>query len=191
MKQHSSKKILLASQSPRRKELLGSLGYDFEIVSVDCDEIYSENMPVSEIAAYLAKLKAESFGKTKADEILLTADTIVAVDGEILGKPADNSAAIEMLLKLSGRIHQVYTGICVRTFDEDIVLTDVADVFFDEITEQEALFYVENFHPLDKAGSYGVQDWLGMAKIKKIEGSFYTVMGLPTHLLYKVLSSLQ
>lgn len=191
MKQHSSKKILLASQSPRRKELLGSLGYDFEIVSVDCDEIYSENMPVSEIAAYLAKLKAASFGKTKADEILLTADTIVAVDGEILGKPADNSAAIEMLLKLSGRIHQVYTGICVRTFDEDIVLTDVADVFFDEITEQEALFYVENFHPLDKAGSYGVQDWLGMAKIKKIEGSFYTVMGLPTHLLYKVLSSLQ
>lgn len=191
MKKPASRKILLASQSPRRKELLAGLGYEFETIAVECDEVYPENLEVSEIAVYLAELKADAFGKPEAGQLLITADTIVAVDGSVLGKPTDDADAVKMLITLSDRNHQVYTGICVRTDEENISFTDVANVFFDKISEAEAKFYVENYHPHDKAGSYGVQDWLGMAKIRKIEGSFYTVMGLPTHKLYNVLSNFE
>lgn len=182
--------IILASQSPRRKELLSQLGYRFETVHIDCDESFPVDMPVSNIAGYLSEKKSNAFGNLPDGKILITADTIVALGNKVLGKPADRSDAFQMLKELSGKIHQVYTGITVRTSEKTITVTDVANVEFDYITDSECDFYLTNFQPFDKAGSYGVQDWLGMAKIRKIEGSFYTVMGLPTHLLYGLLQEL-
>jgi septum formation protein len=183
-------KILLASQSPRRKELLSSLGFEFEVVKIDCEEILPENIKIGEAAAYLSELKANAFQNLQEGEILLTADTVVANENQFLGKPKDEIEAKEILQSLSGKTHQVYTGITIKTLDKTITETDVADVEFDEISEEEIDFYIKNYKPYDKAGSYGIQEWLGMSKIKKINGSFYTIMGLPTHLVYKILKEL-
>ena len=184
-------KILLASNSPRRKELLKELGFAFEVVSLDCNEVYPEALEVGKIAAYLSELKSNSFRPLKKDELLITADTIVALDQEILGKPADEFHAREMLQKLSGKTHQVYTGITLRTSKKTITKTDVASVELDEINSEELNFYLKKYKPFDKAGSYGIQEWLGMAKIKNIQGSFYTIMGLPTHLVYSLLKDFE
>lgn len=181
-------KLLLASNSPRRKELLQSLGYDFDVVSINCDETYPDYLKPSEIAGFLSLLKADSYSKLSKNEILLTADTVVVLENEVLGKPRNESEAKEMLRKLSGKTHRVYTGITLKTLERTITETDVADVIFEDISEDEIDFYISKFKPLDKAGSYGIQEWLGMAKIKKIDGNFYTIMGLPTHLLYKMLN---
>lgn len=183
-----SKEILLASQSPRRRELLSGLGFAFEVVSISCEEKYPSSLKIEEIAGYLAELKADAFQNLLQNQVLITADTIVAINGKVLGKPADQQEAIDMLLTLSGKMHQVYTGITVKGAEKQRTATDCAEVYFDEISKDEAHYYVKNFQPFDKAGSYGVQDWLGMAKIRKIRGSFYTVMGLPTHLIYQMLS---
>ena len=180
-------KILLASNSPRRRELLTNLGYDFEVVSIDCDEIYPENIAVENIAEFLSNLKSNSFRNLENDEVLITADTIVAIENEVLGKPKDEVHAQEMLRKLSGKTHQVFTGITIRNKEKSISKTDIAHVEIDELSDDEINFYIKNYKPFDKAGSYGVQEWFGMAKIKKIEGSFYTIMGLPTHLVYSIL----
>ncbi|MBU4538858.1 MAG: Maf family nucleotide pyrophosphatase [Weeksellaceae bacterium] len=184
-------KILLASNSPRRKELLTSLGFDFEVVSLDCEEVYPEDLEVEKIAEYLSELKANAFRSLEKDEVLITADTIVAIENEVLGKPKDELHAKEMLKKLSGKTHEVFTGITIRNSEKSISRTDVAHVEIDEVTDEEIDFYVNHYKPFDKAGSYGVQEWFGMAKIKKIEGSYYTVMGLPTHLVYTVLKDFQ
>lgn len=183
-------KILLASQSPRRKELLSSLGFDFEVVKIDCEEIVPEHIKVGESAAYLSELKANAFRNLIDDEVLLTADTVVAIDEQFLGKPEDEKEAKKMLRLLSGKTHQVYTAITIKTLDKTITETDVADVEFDEISDEEIDFYIQNYKPLDKAGSYGIQEWLGMAKIKNIKGNFYTIMGLPTHLVYHILKNI-
>ncbi|HEX7871116.1 MAG TPA: Maf family nucleotide pyrophosphatase [Chryseobacterium sp.] len=183
-------KILLASQSPRRKELLSNLGFEFEVVKIDCEEILPENIKIGEAAAYLSELKANAFQNLQEGQILLTADTVVANENQFLGKPKDENEAKEMLQSLSGKTHQVYTGITIKTLDKTLTETDVADVEFDEISEEEIDFYIKNYKPFDKAGSYGIQEWLGMSKIKKINGSFYTIMGLPTHLVYKILKEL-
>lgn len=183
-------KLLLASQSPRRKELLSSLGFDFEVVKIDCEEILPENIEIGEAAAYLAELKANAFRNLVDDEVLLTSDTVVAIDHQILGKPKDEADAKRMLQKLSGTTHQVYTGITIKTIDKTITETDVANVELDDISDEEIEYYVQNYKPFDKAGSYGIQEWLGMAKIKKLSGSFYTIMGLPTHLVYKILKEI-
>lgn len=183
-------KILLASQSPRRKELLSSLGFDFEVIKIDCEEIVPENIKVGESAAYLSELKANAFQNLQKEEVLLTADTVVAIDDQFLGKPTDESDAKKMLKLLSGKTHQVYTAITIKTLDKTITETDVADVEFDEISDEEIDFYIKNYKPFDKAGSYGIQEWLGMAKIKNIKGSFYTIMGLPTHLVYHILKNI-
>lgn len=183
-------KILLASQSPRRKELLSSLGFDFEVVKIDCEEIVPEHIKVGEAAGYLSELKASAFRKLEENEILLTADTVVAIDNQFLGKPQDEEDARKMLQLLSGKTHQVYTGITIKTLDKTITETDVADVEFEELKTDEIEYYIKNYKPFDKAGSYGIQEWLGMAKIKKIHGSFYTIMGLPTHLVYKILKEI-
>lgn len=183
-------KLLLASQSPRRKELLSSLGFDFEVVKIDCEEILPENIEIGEAAAYLSELKANAFRNLVDDEVLLTSDTVVAIDNQILGKPKDEDDAKRMLQQLSGTTHQVYTGITIKTIDKTITETDVADVELDDISDEEIEFYVQNYKPFDKAGSYGIQEWLGMAKIKKLSGSFYTIMGLPTHLVYKILKEI-
>ncbi|MGK6343372.1 Maf family protein [Chryseobacterium sp. DT-3] len=180
-------KLLLASQSPRRKELLSSLGFNFEVVKIDCEEIIPENIEIEEAAAYLSELKASAFRKLADDEVLLTADTVVAINNQILGKPKDENEAKHMLRLLSGKTHQVYTGITIKSVNKTWTETDVADVEFDEITDDEIEYYIQNYRPFDKAGSYGIQEWLGMAKITKMNGSFYTIMGLPTHLVYKIL----
>lgn len=183
-------KILLASQSPRRKELLSSLGFDFEVVKIDCEEILPENIKIENAASYLSELKADAFRNLKIDEVLITADTVVAIDDQILGKPLNEEDAKKMLRKLSGKTHQVFTGITIRTISKTFTETDVADVEFDSISDDEIDFYIKNCKPFDKAGSYGIQEWLGMAKIKKMNGSFYTIMGLPTHLVYKILNKI-
>lgn len=183
-------KILLASQSPRRKELLAGLGFDFETVSIDVEEIYPPETPVLEVPAYLSKLKADAFGNLKEDEILITADTVVILEGKILGKPKDENDAVSMLMSLSGKSHQVATAVSFKTKNSFETYTDVAEVDFDDIDQNEAIAYVKNYQPLDKAGAYGIQEWFGMAKIKKINGSFYTIMGFPTHIVFKVLKNL-
>ncbi|GEJ45032.1 nucleoside triphosphate pyrophosphatase [Chryseobacterium sp. ON_d1] len=180
-------KLLLASQSPRRKELLSSLGFKFEVVKIDCEEILPENIKIEDAAAYLSDLKAEAFRSLEANEVLLTADTVVAIDHQILGKPKDEADAFKMLQSLSGRTHQVYTGITIKTANKSFTETDVADVTLDQLTDEEINYYIQNYKPFDKAGSYGIQEWLGMAKIRSLTGSFYTIMGLPTHLVYKIL----
>ena len=184
-------KILLGSNSPRRKELLQSLGFDFEVVSINCDEIFPENLEVENIASFLSELKANAFRNLEKNEILLTADTVVTLDNKVLGKPKNREEAIEMLTHLSGKTHQVYTGISFKTSEKTITKTDVADVEFAEISNEEIDFYIKNYQPFDKAGSYGIQEWLGMAKISRINGSFYTIMGLPTHLIYETLKELR
>lgn len=184
-------KLLLASQSPRRKELLSGLGLKFEVVKIDCAEILPQNITIEDSAAYLSELKAKAYQNLDENEILLTADTVVAIDSQILGKPKDQDEAKKMLRLLSGKTHQVFTGITIKTTDTTITETDVADVEFDEISDDEIDFYIKNYQPFDKAGSYGIQEWLGMAKIKSIKGSFYTIMGLPTHLVNKILKQLQ
>lgn len=183
-------KLLLASQSPRRKELLSSLGFDFEVVKIDCEEILPENIEIGEASAYLSELKANAFRNLVDDEVLLTSDTVVAIDNQILGKPKDEEDAKKMLQQLSGTTHQVYTGITIKTINKTITETDVADVELDNISDEEIDFYIKNYKPFDKAGSYGIQEWLGMAKIKKLSGSYYTIMGLPTHLVYKILKEI-
>lgn len=184
-------KVLLASQSPRRKELLKSLGFDFDVVKIDCEEILPPQIQSKDAAGYLSQLKAKSFRNVEKDEILLTADTVVCFGNEILGKPKDRDEAFEMIKKLSGKKHFVYTGITVKTSEKSITETDVAEVEFDEISDSEIAYYLDVFKPFDKAGSYGIQEWIGMAKVKKIEGSFYTIMGLPTHLVYKIITELK
>ncbi|WP_343611179.1 Maf family protein [Chryseobacterium oranimense] len=183
-------KLLLASQSPRRKELLSSLGFDFEVVKIECEEIIPEHIRIEEAAAYLSELKAKAFRELADDEVLITADTVVAIEDQILGKPKDEHEAKQMLRLLSGKTHQVYTGITIKSGSKTITETDVADVDLDEMTDDEIEYYIQNYKPFDKAGSYGIQEWLGMAKISRMNGSFYTIMGLPTHLVYKILKEI-
>ncbi len=183
--------ILLASNSPRRKELLQNLGFEFSVVSIDCEESFPPSLPSSEVAGFLSLLKSNAYLDLKQDEILITADTVVELDQQILGKPETKEKAFEMLRSLSGKIHHVYTGITIRTCNQTITETDVAKVVFNDITDSEILHYIEKSQPFDKAGSYGIQEWIGMAKIRKIEGSFYTIMGLPTHLVYEMLNRIR
>lgn len=184
-------KLLLASSSPRRQELLASLGLQFSVVKIDCDESYPKKLKPNEIAPYVAQLKAEAYEELAENEVLLTSDTIVALGKEILHKPKDYDDAFQMLKKLSGTTHQVYTGICIKTYNKTFTTSDCADVEFAELSDEEIDYYVTNYKPFDKAGSYGVQEWIGMSKISKITGSYYTIMGLPTHLVYSVLKNFE
>ncbi|MDR1876070.1 MAG: Maf family nucleotide pyrophosphatase [Flavobacteriaceae bacterium] len=183
-------KIILASQSPRRKELLESLGYTFETVKLNINEVYPAHLKANEITEYLAFQKSKHFEKVDKNTVVITADTIVWMNDKALEKPQDAEQAKEMLRQLSGNIHQVYTSVGFTTQDKFQVFTDCSEVHFLEFTEQEIDFYVKNNNPLDKSGSYGIQDWIGLAKIDKIKGSCFTIMGLPTHIVYKFLQSL-
>lgn len=180
-------KIVLASQSPRRKQLLKELGFDFQTVKIDCEEIIPENLNIENAAAYLSKLKSEAYQNLAKDELLLTADTVVICNGEILGKPKDKKDATEMLQKLSDTFHFVHTAFTLKNSEKTVTKNDIAKVYVKKITDSEIQNYIESCKPFDKAGAYGIQEWIGMAKIEKIEGSFYTIMGLPTHLLYESL----
>ncbi|WP_312767630.1 Maf family nucleotide pyrophosphatase [Epilithonimonas sp.] len=182
-------KLLLASNSPRRKELLSQLGYEFEIVKIDVDESYPSELNPNQIAEYVSAKKAKAFDVNR-NEILLTSDTIVALDQNILLKPKDENEAFEMIKSFSGNIHQVYTAFTIKTSESEISKTSKTDVEFSEISDEEINFYIKNYKPFDKAGSYGIQEWLGMAKIKNIFGSFYAVMGFPVDLVYEELKKL-
>ncbi|AFK04800.1 Septum formation protein Maf [Emticicia oligotrophica DSM 17448] len=186
------KPLVLASNSPRRKEIMHNAGFDFTVKVIPTDESFSERMPVEEVPVFLAKTKAECFKENLQDEIILCADTVVIIDREnessiILNKPADYEEAKGMLKMLSGRVHRVITGVCVMTKEETIGFSDTSFVHFKELSDWEIDYYIERCKPFDKAGAYGVQDFIGMIGIPKIEGSFYTVMGLPVHRVYEVL----
>lgn len=181
--------LLLASNSPRRKELLTQLGYQFDIVKIDVDESYPSDLKPDEIAEYVSAKKAKAFDVNE-NEILLTSDTIVALDQKILLKPKDENEAFEMIKSLSGKVHQVYTAFTLKAVDSEISKTSKTDVEFSEISDEEIKFYIKTYKPFDKAGSYGIQEWLGMAKVKNISGSFYSVMGLPVDLVYEELKKL-
>lgn len=181
--------LLLASNSPRRKELLTQLGYQFNIVKIDVDESYPSDLKPHEIAEYVSAKKAKAFDVNE-NEILLTSDTIVALDQKILLKPKDENEAFEMIKSLSGKVHQVYTAFTLKVVDSEISKTSKTDVEFSEISDEEIKFYIKSYKPFDKAGSYGIQEWLGMTKIKNISGPFYSVMGLPVDLVYEELKKL-
>ncbi|MCH2043254.1 MAG: Maf family nucleotide pyrophosphatase [Saprospiraceae bacterium] len=179
-------KILLASKSPRRHQLVEQLGCTFEIIQQDAEEIVPEDLPRIEVAEYLAKLKATSVQHKlqQANEVILCSDTIVVLDDTIYHKPKDHQDAIRILSDLSGQVHQVITGVCLVHQDWKVSFSDIAKVHFDEITPEEMEYYIREYQPYDKAGAYAVQEWIGLAKIKKIEGTYATIMGLPTHLIY-------
>jgi len=180
--------IILASKSPRRKELMAELGLDFEILTFDTDESFPEDMPVKEIPAYLAEQKAQPFIHTVDDNTLvITADTIVHIDGAILGKPSDYNDAFRMLKLLSGKWHQVVTGVCILTKSKKVQFTSLTNVQFKELTDEEIDFYISTYKPYDKAGAYGIQEWIGYIAVEQIEGSYFNVIGLPVQQLYEEL----
>jgi septum formation protein len=184
--------LYLASQSPRRRALLKELGFPVQIVKApDIDEVYPEYLKGSEIPVYLSKLKAEAYTeKLPENAILVTADTIVWLSGEVLGKPEDENDAINMLSRLSGEMHEVFTGISLKFRDQQVCFYDVTKVYFRNLSKEEISFYVDKYKPFDKAGAYGVQEWIGFTGVERIEGSYFNVMGLPTHKLYAELSKI-
>lgn len=181
--------IILASQSPRRQYLLKELGIDFEIRSTQVKEVYPEGLSPEQIAVYLAELKAATFDTSRMDEkaIVITADTIVSLGDEILGKPGNYTEAVQMLQKLSGRKHDVITAVCLKSRMKSKTFFVCSSVIFKELSLEEIDYYIDNFQPFDKAGGYGIQEWIGYIGINKIEGSFFNVMGLPVKELYEEL----
>ena len=179
-------RVVLASNSPRRKELLADLGIDFEVrVIKGVDESYPSDLPAMEIAEYISHKKAEAHKQLMADkEIIITADTVVILDNEVMGKPVDDADACRMLRELSGKTHKVVTGVTITTAQRTSSFSAVSDVEFAELADDDISYYVERYKPLDKAGAYGIQEWIGCMGVRHINGSFYNVMGLPLHRLY-------
>ncbi len=178
-------KIYLASQSPRRKNILQEAGFPIELVKIEVEETYPSDLPTRKIAAHIAQKKLDAIQIIPDDGILLTADSIVVKDGGVLGKPEDYDDAFEMLNALSGKKHIVYTGVCLKSRDFSTTFTDKTIVKFYELTPAEIHYYLEKEKPFDKAGSYGIQDWIGMCRVKKIKGNFFNVMGLPVQRVYE------
>lgn len=179
--------ILLASKSPRRRALLKELGVKVEIVEpLHTNEDFPSHLQGHEIPIFLAKEKAKACPPIQSNsEILLTADTIVWLNGEVVGKPENRNEALDMLRKLSGNVHEVYTGVCLTSQQKQVTFYDVAKVYFKELSDFEIDFYLDQFKPYDKAGAYGIQEWIGFIGIDKIEGSYFNVMGLPVHKVYQ------
>lgn len=184
--------VILASGSPRRRELLSMLDVDFRVdTSHSVDETVPEGLPAEETAPYLSRLKAEAYPLTEDDgKLVITADTVVIIDGKVLGKPADEAEACVMLSQLQGRTQKVITGVTVRTADSMTTFSAESEVEFAPLTDEEIAYYVQHYRPLDKAGAYGIQEWIGAAGIKGIKGSFYNVMGLPVQRLYSLLKAI-
>ena len=191
---HSIKnyKLILASASPRRQQLMKDAGFTFEVRLKNVEEKYPQELHLENVPEYLSKVKASAFREElKADEVLITADTVVCIHDRILGKPADRKEAISMLQKLSGNRHLVVTGVSVTTRTEQLSFSSRTDVFFKHLSNEEIEFYVDTYKPFDKAGAYGIQEWIGYIGNERIEGSFYNVMGLPIQKLYETLRKLQ
>lgn len=184
------KKLILASKSPRRQELLKGLFVDFEIRTKDTDEDFPEKLKREEIALFLAKKKASAFsGEVGKDEIIITSDTIVWVNDQVLNKPENHAESIQMLQMLNGNMHTVYTGVCLTSSEKQQTFFAETKVYFNRLSDEELNFYIDRCQPFDKAGSYGVQEWMGYVGIEKIDGCFYNVMGLPLNKLYQALKS--
>lgn len=182
-------KVILASGSPRRRELMAGLGVNYEVrILPDVDESYPDTLQGEEIPLYIAKEKADAYiPMMQPDELIITADTIVWLDGEVLGKPRDREDALQMLRTMSGRTHEVFTGVCITTTDWQRSFTAQTEVRFATLSEDEIIYYVDNFKPMDKAGAYGVQEWIGFIGVENISGSYYNIMGLPVQKLYREL----
>lgn len=180
------KKLILASKSPRRRDLINGCGLDFTVADgYDVEEIYPEGLTATEVPQFLARLKSDAYPQPLADnEILITADTIVVLDGDILGKPHSRDEAVAMLTRMSGMQHTVVTGVVIRSRDDIEAFNVRTDVWFRKLRDEEIEWYVDTYKPFDKAGAYGIQEWIGYVGIGRIEGSFYNVMGLPIQSLY-------
>lgn len=185
--------IILASNSPRRKELLLGIDIPFEVrVLNDIDESYPKTLPTKEIASYISKKKADAYRQTMTDDdLIITADTIVVLGQEVMGKPKDDEDARRMLRALSGKTHQVITGVCLTTKDKQTNFSVETDVTFKTLSEEEIDYYVTHYHPLDKAGAYGIQEWIGHIGVTGMKGSYFNVMGLPVQRIYEALKTFQ
>lgn len=183
--------IILASNSPRRKELLEGLGIKFSVNTLkDLDESYPKDLPGEEVAEYLAKKKAGFYkSHISKDDLIITADTVVIMGSEILNKPASKKEAENMLQQLSGNTHKVLTGVCLSTQEKTLSFSSSTAVTFSDLSDSEIDYYINTFQPFDKAGAYGIQEWIGYVGVEKIDGSFYNVMGLPLHRLYEELKN--
>lgn len=186
---NTKKTITLGSKSPRRTELMKLMGFPFKVKKLDVNEDYPKSLSPSKVAIYLSEKKANNYS-VKKNEILICADTIVYNNNMILGKPKSNNEAEIMLSHLSNQQHFVVTGVTFKLINKSVSIYDKSSVYFKKLSTKEIRYYVENFNPLDKAGGYGIQDWIGLIAIKKISGSFYNVMGLPTHKVYEQLIKL-
>ncbi|UKJ09335.1 Maf family protein [Solitalea lacus] len=182
--------IILASKSPRRQELLKLMGFDFKVVLKDVDESFPVTLTPEEVAIFISEKKARAFDDSITDEVVITSDTIVCINDQILGKPVDREEALNMIAMLSGATHKVITGVSILRNHNIISFHDTTTVSLEALTDEEAAYYIDTFKPYDKAGAYGIQEWIGMNKISRIEGSYTNVMGLPTEKLYKHLIAL-
>ena len=186
------RKVILASQSPRRRELLAGMGIDFDVLTTDVEETYDTSWSPEQIVMHLSKLKLSPIDMAQYDPqtIFIACDTIVVVNGQIIGKPKDRTDAERMLKMLSGNSHTVYSGLTVATPRKTLTDYRATEVFFDNLSDEIIQYYIDTYKPFDKAGSYGVQEWIGRVGIREIHGSFYNVMGLPTRLLWQMLSDI-
>lgn len=184
-------KIILASKSPRRKDLLEQSGFSVEVKTFDVEEVYPDDLELRLVPEYLAKLKiVPAIPLLESDDILIAADTIVLFENKILGKPKDRDQALEFILSMSGTSHEVITGVCVKTIDAQNAFSVTSKVMFSDFSQEEVEYYVDHYEPYDKAGAYGIQDWIGWTKIKSIEGSYSNIMGLPMHEVYEAVIKL-
>ena len=182
--------LILASKSPRRQQLLHDLGLNFSVQSMDIPEVFPESLGMTEVPVYLAELKAEAFRpQLKVNQLVITADTIVWLDGHVLNKPADYDEGFRMLSNLSGKKHQVITGVCLLSANKKVSFYALTDVWFKSLTDEEIHYYLVHYKPYDKAGAYGIQEWIGYVGINHIEGSFFNVMGLPIQSVYEHLKT--
>ena len=180
--------IILASQSPRRKELLAGLGLQFSTISLDIDETFDRNeFKKEQITEYLSAKKAKAYTDIQPNDLIITSDTTVWVDDESLEKASNREEAYEMIKKLNGKTHSVYTSVTIRSLEKEVTFSDETQVTFADLTDEEIYFYIDNYKPFDKAGAYGVQEWIGYIGMDNMNGSYFNVMGLPTHKLYKEL----
>lgn len=185
----TNKHIILASKSPRRQQLFKELGLDFSIQTKDIDESYPTNLKASEITDFIAKKKAQAFeNELQENDILVTSDTIVWHNGEALEKPRDRAHAIEMMESYSNTSHDVITSVCLTSKEKTVVFHDITQVYFKPLSKEEIEFYVDNYNPYDKAGAYGIQEWIGFIGVTKLVGSYFNVMGFPVHKFYEELS---
>jgi|TARA_B110001452_G_scaffold142049_1_gene118125 septum formation protein len=182
--------VILASGSPRRQQFFRDLDIDFSIQLKEIEEIYPENLKGVAITDYLSNLKSEAFSSLNDNDLLITSDTIVWLEGKALGKPKDAKDAFTMLKAMSGKKHEVITSVCLKSNSFQKIINDITIVTFKELSDDEIYYYINNYKPFDKAGAYGIQEWIGFIGIDKIEGSYFNVVGLPVHKLYKELMDL-